>query len=94
MSDLKSCPFCGIPGENLEWRTRSGSIELVEHPNTDCVMSDVRTEDVDAWNTRHYPPEVQALIAAAKEYTIGYRSKGDDCEDAIYNAVKAHEEVE
>lgn len=36
----------------MAWRDKSGHIELVEHPNTDCIMAGVRTYDVDLWNKR------------------------------------------
>jgi hypothetical protein len=53
MSDeLKPCPFCGLDGETIAWRDKSGKIELVEHPNTDCILSDLRTECIDLWNRR------------------------------------------
>ena len=55
--ELKPCPFCGQDGEIMAWRDKDGNIELIEHPNTDCIMADVRTYDVDLWNTRQSSDE-------------------------------------
>jgi hypothetical protein len=49
---LLPCPFCGLNGEAMAWRNHNGEIELIEHPNTDCILSDLRCEDVSQWNQR------------------------------------------
>lgn len=50
---LKDCPFCGLDGETLAWRDRNGDLELIEHPNTDCVLADFKCYNSESWNTRH-----------------------------------------
>ena len=52
MKKVLPCPFCGLAGEIMVWTNKAGDIDLIEHPNTGCVMSDVRCYDVDAWNER------------------------------------------
>lgn len=48
--EIKSCPFCGLEGEALDWS--EGESILIHHPNTDCVLADLRCEDLDQWNQR------------------------------------------
>lgn len=50
-TEIKPCPFCGLDGESMAWR-ENGGIDLIEHPNTDCILADFRTDDVEQWNQR------------------------------------------
>ena len=50
--ELLPCPFCGFEGEDMVWRDKNGAIDLIEHPNTDCILSDIRCEDPEQWNQR------------------------------------------
>lgn len=74
MTGIKNCPFCG--GEmsvksNKDWHQLHGTHAV------DCVFDDdaalivPATDDqmlsmIKSWNTRATPPEVVALVAAAK----------------------------
>ena len=50
--ELKPCPFCGLSGEDMEWLDKGGMLELIEHPNTDCILADLRTDNLEQWNLR------------------------------------------
>ena len=50
---IKPCPFCGLDGDVMAWRGRKGGLELIEHPNTDCILADFKTDNLEEWNTRH-----------------------------------------
>jgi len=51
-TEILPCPFCGYPGELMTWRDKAGNVELIEHPNTDCILADLRCEEAELWNTR------------------------------------------
>ena len=51
MSEVKPCPFCGLDGETMDWSNEKDG-DFIEHPNTGCVLSDVKCYDVKVWNTR------------------------------------------
>ena len=52
VAEVLSCPFCGYAGKDMAWCDLEGIVELIEHPNTDCVLADLRCEDPDMWNAR------------------------------------------
>lgn len=64
---LLPCPFCGLNGEAMAWRDRNGEIELIEHPNTDCILSDLRCEDVSQWNQRENAKVTHEMEGAKNE---------------------------
>jgi len=69
MSDgqhIKDCPFCGYSGKDMAWREKSGKVDLIEHPNTDCIMAGTRC-NLGAWNTRR-DPVVDRLNALVEEW--------------------------
>lgn len=88
MTELKACPFCY--GEAK--RDIVGQVE--------CVECGVMKFDDEAWNIRHYPKEVQAVLDAAKVeikmHEVGVTADGRPfnhvCTCELCSAVKRLEE--
>ena len=62
---LKPCPFCGLDGDAMDWR--GGSEELIEHPNNDCVLADLKCYDTEQWNKRVGEAELEAEVRRYKD---------------------------
>ena len=79
---VKPCPFCGI--DPLLWREKDGF--LIEHPNNDCVMADVRTWCEDSWNRRSGDTR---LLDALKAYVAADEEIGTcDIPEEVYDAAR------
>ena len=87
MSKLLPCPFCG------------SNIENVTHSSSCYFMSEsyFRQTIDDAWNHRVYPPEVEAVLTAAKRVRQTPFYKRVALIDAVMNlnsAIRDLEEIE
>lgn len=67
MSDLKPCPFCGEEAFYLE--SYGGWYAQCVESGRDCpdftggtTVYCTKEEAAEAWNTRHLPPEVEAVL--------------------------------
>jgi len=65
---LKACPFCGMDGEDMAWYFEYGVLEFIEHPNTDCPLSDEKFFCADTWNDRPIEDRLRAEIEKWKSW--------------------------
>jgi len=101
---LLPCPFCGSDGkiyhedigdgyskENIRWNT---VICCVCYSESKSDLSEKHA--VKNWNTRHYPPEIQAVIEAAKklERLEILVDNWNEQETILISAVRALEEMD
>lgn len=89
---IPSCAFCG---KDPIVEDDDGAI-MVTCANMDCIMYDLPRIGVNAWQQRHYPPEVTAVIEAAKKLrhsnvlSVSWQNLYGEC----MNAVRSLEEME
>jgi len=97
MPELRECPFCGMAGENMAWRNNRGELTLIEHPNTDCPLADMKLYDADLWNHRptedRLREENKSLLTERTEVmeilaeAMGHESVGDHAPLTMADAV-------
>ena len=61
--ELLPCPFCGVENTDVGFVAHTAECYLMRK-----YMGGKKRELRISWNTRHYPPEVQAVIEAAKAW--------------------------
>ena len=61
--ELLPCPFCGVENTDVGFVAHTAECYLMRK-----YMGGKKRELIISWNTRHYPPEVTAVLEAAKEY--------------------------
>ena len=83
-SELLPCPFCGgVAGKTTDPIGYGEAYCIIACTQCDCCVnvSDpdfevVERKAVDAWNTRVYPPEVQAAIDRSKKEKVSLMPGG------------------
>ena len=64
MDEILTCAFCGLQPNCYD----DDGVTMVQCENVGCEMFESPPMSEKSWNHRVYPPAVQAVLEAAKEY--------------------------